>query len=164
VRSCHSLNINGFFHGFSGGQIPSFLSVSLNFPHEKTIPSTTAVTMVNDSPSGSLYPSASPKSGTKIGPIVGGIVAGIVVAILTVAMIVPCARRRQKRQRVVGDGYGGHRVLKKAGDVEATEPMMNGSWRDHSRISDEDRMRSISSGATMVQPGELQLGIAKNQA
>lgn len=119
---------------------------------------------MNDSPSGTPYSSASSKSGKKIGPIVGGIVAGIVVAIIAVAMIVPCARRRQKRQRVVGDDYGEHRVLKKAADVEATEPMMNGSWRDHSRISDEDRMRSISSGKTVVQPGELQIDGVKNRA
>lgn len=87
----------------------------------------------------------------------GGVVAGVVIAVIAVAMIVPCARRRQRKIRDPADGYG-DRVLRKATDAEASEPMMNGSWRDYSRISEEDRMRSLgSSNTAVIPPGELYL-------
>lgn len=116
------------------------------------VPTTTTVVEISPSPTNSKPPSSSKH--VNIGAIIGGIVAGIVIATIAVAMIVPCARRRQRRIRDPGDGRGG-KVLRKAADAEASEPMMNGSWRDHSRISEEDRMRSLGSSSTpVIPPGE----------
>ena len=61
-----------------------------------------------------------------------------------VAIIVPCARRRQKRLRWLTEGGGGNaNVLRR--DVEASEPL-KGSYRDHSRRSSEDKHSLSSSG------------------
>ncbi|KAF9784032.1 hypothetical protein BJ322DRAFT_890760 [Thelephora terrestris] len=58
-------------------------------------------------------------------------------------VIVPCARRRQKRLRWITEGDGHPNVLRR--DVEASEPL-KGSYRDHSRRSSEDKHSVSSSG------------------
>ena len=63
--------------------------------------------------------------------------------IMLVAIIVPCARRRQKRLRWLTESDGGANVLRR--DVEASEPL-KGSYRDHSRRSSEDKHSLSSSG------------------
>jgi hypothetical protein len=108
--------------------------------------------------SSSLTPSPSStgsSSNVDIAAIVGGVLGGVIVALVAVAMIVPCARRRQKRFRDPASGNG-PRVLRKAGDPEATEPMMNGSWRDRGRHSEEDQIRSVTAGNGTLEPGVSQ--------
>lgn len=99
---------------------------------------------------------ASSSKGVAAAPIVGGILGGIVIAVVAVAMIVPCARRRQRRLRDPGNGFAGPRVLRKVVDAEASEPMMKGSWRDHILSSEDDRMRSTESGHTGIPQGYIE--------
>ena len=64
--------------------------------------------------------------------------------ITLVAIIVPCARRRQKRRlRWLTESDGNPNVLRR--DAEASEPL-KGSYRDHSRRSSEDKHSISSSG------------------
>lgn len=65
------------------------------------------------------------------------------VVIILVAVIVPCARRRQKRLKWLVESDGPPNVLRR--DVEASSPF-KGSYRDHSRRSSEDKHSVSSSG------------------
>jgi len=66
-----------------------------------------------------------------------------VLVLILVAIIVPCARRRQKRLKWLTEDDGNPNVLRR--DVEASEPL-KGSYRDHSRRSSEDKHSLSSSG------------------